>query len=102
MRLGSDPFRGLRCAELCSGLGSTALSGMCLEARPLGTLADDLPIGLHLRPRSFGRSLHQAGRSNAWQAYFPAMNFVEVSAIGCAVPSISMVRASLLAAARPA
>jgi len=28
------------------------------------------------------------------------MNFVEVSAIGCAVPSISMVRASLLAAAR--
>ena len=49
MRLESHPCGGLRSTGLCIGLGSAALSRVCLEARPLGPLADDLPVGFAFR-----------------------------------------------------
>src|SRR3990170_8092805 len=55
MRLGSDPGRWLRHAGLCRGLGSAGLSGVLLEARPLGPLADGLPVGFRLSNRPAGR-----------------------------------------------
>ena len=59
MRLGPDPRRRLRRADLCRNLGSAPLSGMPLEARYLRPLEDDLPVG-------FKTSNRPAGSSPSW------------------------------------
>jgi hypothetical protein len=95
MRLGPDARRWLCRAGLCHGLGGTGLSGMLLEARLLGPLADGLPVGFRISNRPAGRS-----PAGDWiYPYFPATKLVEALPMVCVVPSISMVRISPLAAA---